>query len=264
MFNSFKKLKMNKLSNYGYEPDNIDFKDERVVNESENQINLIEVEKFKSDEFDDDNNDDEFDEFKLYDNYLTFAENFEDGEEVKYILVPIYKNPENHYDDFTPLLNAGAKVIMNKKHILEDYSEGLNYIVLDYDSIFGLRLLSFQKYNSTFFSCEERVFFETIIIKYKSFRYQKFYYSYPKIYEELGLKKDKANAIVKKFTDLGILNSEIQTTLITNRPSQITYYELNVEKIIELIPKIYNSPFHEDVEEKLNIYLRPALVKKPV
>ena len=258
MFNSFKKLKMNKLSTYGYEPDNIHFKDERVVNESENQIDLIEVEKFKGDEFDDD----EFDEFKLYDNNLTFAENFEDGEEVKYILVPIYKNPKNDYDDFTPLLNAGAKVIMNRKDILEDYSENLNYLVLDYDSIFGLRLLSFQRYKANFFTCDERVFFETLIIKFKRFNYQSFYYSYPKIFEEIGIKKDKASSIVKKFTKLGILDSEIKTSYIDGRPSQITYYNLNPQKIIDLCQSIFKEIYVNEITEKLETYLKPSLNRK--
>ncbi|MCF6129320.1 hypothetical protein L1S35_06520 [Flavobacterium sp. AS60] len=200
----------------------------------------------------------ETDKILLYDHNKTFIENFEDGIDVKYVIVPIYKEG-NKDENFTPLLNAGAKVIMNRKKIMDDYSEGLNYFVLDYDSIFGLRLLSFQRYNSKTFKCDERAFFETLIIKFRRFNYQKFYYSYPEILKELGINIDRAHTIVKKFIKMGFLRSELITSVIDGRPSQITYYWLNASKIIELIPTIFKQPFHENVKEGISEYLKEAL-----
>ena len=199
--------------------------------------------------------------FNLYDCNLTFEENFEDGSDVKYILVPIHKEPKEE-ENFTPLLNAGAKVIMNRKYEMNDYSEQLNYIVLDYDSIFGLRLLTFQKYNSTTFKCDERVFFETLIIKYRRFGYKKFFWSFTTIKNELGISVDRAHSIIKKFMKMGFLTSEIITDKVNGRPSQITYYNINSSKIIELVPKIYLNKFQEEIKEGISEYLKEALKRE--
>lgn len=201
-------------------------------------------------------------EIELYDETLQFDENFEDGNTVKYVLLPIYKDKNNEEKNYTKLLNLGSKILMNRKKVMDKFSEGLNYFVLDYDSIFGLRLLSFQKYKPDFFSCEERVLFETLLIKFHQFKFKEFFYSYNTIQFELGIKKDKANTIVKKFVRLGFLNCNVKTSLIDGRPSQVTYYFVNAYKIIELIPLIYKNEHLEQVNEELTMYLEPAIEKK--
>ncbi|RAR74233.1 hypothetical protein [Flavobacterium aciduliphilum] len=201
-------------------------------------------------------------EIEFYDETLQFDENFEDGNTVKYVLLPIYKDNNNEEKNYTKLLNLGSKILMNRKKVMDKFSEGLNYFVLDYDSIFGLRLLSFQKYKPDFFSCEERVLFETLLIKFHQFKFKEFFYSYNTIHIELGIKKDKANTIVKKFVRLGFLNCNIKTSLIDGRPSQVTYYFVNACKIIELIPLIYKNEHLEQVNKELTMYLEPAIEKK--
>jgi hypothetical protein len=202
--------------------------------------------------------DNDLDTIKLYNTEIPFAENFKDGINTKYILVPIYKDGKEG-EDFTPLLNAGAKVIMNKKYQLNDYSEQFNYLALDYDSIFGLRLLTFQKYNSTTFKCDERVFFETLIIKFRRFGYIKFFWSYTTIKDELGISVDRAHSIIKKFVKMGFLTTKISTNKVNGRPSQITYFDIDVVKILELVPKIYKKKFHENMSEGISEYLKVAL-----
>lgn len=195
---------------------------------------------------------------ELYNTEITFAENFKDGSNVKYIHVPIYKEVKEG-EDFTPLLNAGAKIIMNRKYEMSDYSEQFNYLVLDYDSIFGLRLLTFQKYNSATFKCDERIFFETLIIKYRRFGYKKFFWSFTTIKDELGISVDRAHSIINKFVKMGFLTSGIVTSKVNGRPSQITYFNINTSKILELVPKIYKKEFHDNMTEGISEYLKEAL-----
>lgn len=223
--------------------------------------NFVEVVAENSlEDFDDFENEDM--NLELYDNELTFEENFEDGSDVKYIPLPIYKNNTDENTDYTRLLYAGGKVIMNRKKIMDDYSEGFNYIVVDYDSIHGLRLRSFQRFESTMFSCEERVFFETLLIKFKSFHYKAFFYSLSEIQREVGIKKDKAKSIVKKFVDMGFLKTDLRKSKVNGKPCQITYYEIDAKKVIELVPQIYAESYHEFVTEQLTEYFKPILKAK--
>lgn len=209
--------------------------------------------------YDEDEDDDRTTEVKLYDLSLTHDENFEDGTTTKYILLPINRIDYLGDKSYTPLVNAGAKLIMNYKEFAENSNTLMDFMVLDYDSIFGLRLLSFQKYNSDFFSCDERVFFETLLIKFHSFNFKPFFISYPTIQKELGIKKDRVITISKKFQKLGFLTSEIKTSFKENRPSQITYYALDADKIMELLPQIYKRKDFYDIENDLKKYLEPAL-----
>ena len=200
----------------------------------------------------------EVQKIKIYDDSLTFEENFDDLTDVKYALLPIYKTPSNEEIDFSPLLNAGGKVITSK----DFESHDLEYYIVDYDSIFGLRLLSYQRYNSHFFDCQERVFFEALLIKQKSFKYKPFYYSCSEIFKELGIKKDKVYSIQKKFIELGIISTSKKTGIVNNKPAQITYYTINAIRILALVPEIYIEDYQEKAIENLTIYLKPLLRQK--
>lgn len=246
---------MLKKIGYGWiDPDTCIERD-NIHSEEENEADEDEI----YDCYDEDDN--RTTEVKLYDLSLTHDENFEDGTATKYILLPINRIDYLGDKSYTPLVNAGAKLIMNYKQFAENSITLMDFMVFDYDSIFGLRLLSFQKYNSDFFSCDERVFFETLLIKFHSFNFKPFFISYPTIQKELGIKKDRLITISKKFQKLGFLTSEIKTSLIENRPSQITYYALDADKIMELLPQIYKRKDFYDIENDLKKYLEPALKK---
>lgn len=234
-------------------------KNESTINEVDNQDDVYKITKKL--ELETKNPNEEI-EIELYDESKQFKENFEDGSFVKYVLLPIYKSQNNEDRDYTKLLNAGSKVLLNRKKVMDKFSEGLNYFVLDYDPIFGLRLLSFEKYNSKFFLCEERVLFETLIIKFHLFKFNEFYYSYEVIRRELGIKKDRAKTIINKFISLGFLSCQVKTSSINNRASQISYYNINANKVIELIPQIYELGHQEKAEEELIAYLEPAIEKQ--
>ncbi|NHM02407.1 hypothetical protein [Flavobacterium difficile] len=200
-------------------------------------------------------------EIDLYNQSLTYEENFEDGKKVKFILVPLFKDEKDNDTNFTPLLNAGSKIIMNRKELAGTYSEQFHYIIVDYNSIFGLRLLSFQRYNN-FFSCDERVLFETFIIKFHSFKFKEFYMSIPTIYKELGIKETRANTIIKRFIELGIITKKVKPQVVNDIPSQVSYYCVIAEKVIELLPIIFDNFCSYDVEKDIEKYLEPALKKQ--
>lgn len=247
-----------KLMNYGvcFQEQNEITNKENYSNHQVDDFNVSVNQKYET------NTSDEF-EIKLYDESKQFDENFKDGSVVKYVLLPIYKDKNHEEKNYTKLLNIGSKTIMNRNKIMDKFSEGLNYFVLDYDSIFGLRLLSFQKYKPDFFSCDERVLFETLLIKFHRFKFKEFYYSYNTIYIELGIKRDKAKTIVNKFIKLGFLNCRVKTSQINGRQSQITYYSVCANKIIDLVPFIYQTEHQEQVKEELIMYLEPAIEREP-
>lgn len=254
---------MDELLNYGFTSD------DEMVKHNTNKSKISESDEetlnqpYLEEEYEEEEEYEFGDDIPLYDLNLTFSENFEDGSTVKYALLPIYKKPRDG-QDYTPLLNAGAKVIMNKNYEMTDYSEALNYLVFDYDPIFGLRLLTFQKYDSTKINCDERVFFETLIIKFRRFGYKKFFYSFSELQQELGISKDRAKSIIKKFNSMGFLETEIITSSIKTGPSQVTFYKMKAKKIVEVIPEIFKTEFVSDMTEKISEYLKPALENEEV
>lgn len=203
----------------------------------------------------------ELEEVNLYDLSLTHEENFQGGESIKHILLPINRDGFLG-NSFTPLTNAGSKIVMDSKKFLANSESIMDFMVLDYDTMFGIRLLTFQRYDSTFFSCDERVFFETLLIKFHSYHFKPFYISYPTIQKELAIKKDRLVTISNKLQSLGIVTTEIKKSKIDGRPSQVTYYDLNTDRIIELLPDIYNNEYLPQITDEMEKYLKPALNRK--
>jgi hypothetical protein len=176
-------------------------------------------------------------EIFLYDPCKSKEENFEDGKSSKHLLIRVEKNGLLHIDDKIP--NQFSKVVVDMNKI-EEYAAP-EYMVVDYDTIFGTRLISFKNYNSEFFSCDERVFFEALLIKYRAFGFKPFFWSKEVIWRELGVKKDRANRIIKRFVELAILSTEVKKSVLDSRPQQITYFNLHSNRICELLTQIYND-----------------------
>lgn len=197
-------------------------------------------------------------EIDLYNPNKDFDENFNNGEDKKYILIEInkderftIKNPQSILP--TPQCKCVIDIRKAEEH------NALEFIPIDYESIFGLRFLSFIDYNSDYFLCDERVFFEALLIKYKSFNFKPYYWSKEKIFNEVGIKKDRATKIIEKFKSIGILSTTVKKSFVNNRPQQITYFNLDSEKIIELAPKIYKPKNSINPESDLREYLSPSL-----
>lgn len=203
-----------------------------------------------------------YQEIDLYDNSKGFDENFEKGKNKKYILIEITQNRKfiiGQPEFIMPSPESKCVIDIDK---LEEQNSFLEYIPIDYDTFWGLRFLSFMGYNSDFLLCDERVMFEALLIKFKYFDFRPFYWSKEVMFKEVGIKKDRATKILDKFIALGIVSKELIKTSIENRPMQITYYNLDAEKIMELAPKIYKEREVHNVINQLEKYLTPALNRR--
>lgn len=201
-----------------------------------------------------------FKEIKLFDFNKSHEENFEEDSEIKYILIKVEKDSkfamvDDNYS-FDTMITSQSKCCVNFEKA-EEYG-ALEFIPIDYDSIFGLRFTSFMKYNSDFFNCDERVIFEALLIKFKAFDFKPFYWSKEIIFKETGIKKDRATKIMDRFVSLKIVSKEVRQSVVNNRPQQITYYTLNSDSILELKHQIYNERDWSIVDIDLDKYLVPS------
>lgn len=202
-----------------------------------------------------------FEEFQLYDHSLSPDENFEKGHDSKFIMIEVTKDKVLSVKDSTNLLpTPHSKCIIDLKKVTR-YSD-FEFLPIDYDPFFGVRLLSFINYNSDFFTCDERVMFEFLLIKFKSHNFKPFYWSKEKIYEEAGIKKDRATKILDKFIKLGIITKEVRKSFVDNRPLQINYFDLNAAAIIEIVSEMFIPNEEKNYEQILAAYLRPALLRQ--
>lgn len=202
----------------------------------------------------------EDDTIELYDFEKTFDENFEGETKKKYILMEVRGKNDQSIINPSNLPTPQSKIILNFEEI-EKHSS-IEFALIDYEALFGTRFTTFIKYNSSFFSCDERVFFEGLLIKFKRFDFKPFYWSKETIFKEIGVKKDRATKIIERFSKLGIISTEIRKSVVDNRPQQITYFNVNSERILELVSQIFIS--HNEnysAEMHLEKYLAPVLNK---
>lgn len=221
------------------------------------EINLMKTSSWDDEEEELDKQEPFLKEIHIYDSCKTKDENFEDGISPKYFLTAVYSSGKMSTEDRIP--DQFTKVVYDLNKI-EEYGSSPEMMIVDYDTIFGLRLTSFLKYNSNFFSCDERVFFEALLIKHKAFGFKPFYWSKEIIFQELGIKKDRATKIINKMKALEILTTEVRKSVVNNRPQQITYFMINKSKIMELASEIYKE--REDDNIMLNDLKKYLNIKK--
>lgn len=202
-----------------------------------------------------------FEEIQLYDHGLSHDENFEIGDDKKYILIEVSKDKKFSVKDSQSVLPTPQSKCVIDVQKVEKFS-AMKFIPIDYEPFFGLRLLSFKNYNSDFFTCDERIMFEALLIKLKSHKFNPFYWSKEKIYEEVGIKKDRATKILDKFIKLGIVTKEVRRSFVDNRPLQINYFDLNANSIIELTSQIFKDNEEKNYEQILSTYLKPVLFRQ--
>lgn len=97
----------------------------------------------------------------------------------------------------------------------------------------AINILKLQRYNSDFFNCEERTFFEYIIIKGMAFKNKEFFHSSETIYIETGIKKHSLKTIIKRFENLDIIS-----VVIKGMP-RVKNFTVNYSTIIRLTPQIH-------------------------
>ena len=199
-------------------------------------------------------------EIELFDNSISYQENFQDGKDVKYLLVPIYSHEKYKSNNFTNLFNAGGKIIIPKS-TNKGKIKITNYLIVDFEPIFGLRWKMFKRYK-TDFSSDERLVYELLLIKFKHFEYKEFFMSYNDILKELGIRETRARTIIKNFEKNRIITKRVKLEKFNNNPSKRTYYTLNPREILKFQDKIIHSDFIEEVTTELKLYLEPVLKKR--
>ncbi|MFL0070082.1 hypothetical protein [Tenacibaculum maritimum] len=197
-------------------------------------------------------------ELKLYDFSKNFNDNFMDDED-KHIVIKISKK-----DNEISVLPDPYSFCVSEPNKLIDINE-LKYMVWDYDTIFGVRYNIFKLYNHEFFDCQEIVFFNALLIKFKRNKFKQFRWEKTKIGYELKINRRKLNSMIKKFKELGIIKSTVCKSHkfpIKGVYANATYFKLDCDKIYELLPKILSEFDYEKMEGDLYRYLAPTLKKK--
>ncbi|MEQ8624639.1 MAG: hypothetical protein RJQ00_07295 [Vicingaceae bacterium] len=228
---------------------------------NESSINLnsdTEDLEIEGNEFEEKN---ELTEIKLFDHSKSVDENFEDGSSKKYILFEVRNDGEVEVPDIEDALPRPESKCLVNLFSIEDYGSSLEFMPITYSSFMGVECKNFFRYNSDFFSCDERVFFIFLLVKFNYFKHKPFYWSKEVIYRETGIKKDRANKIVDKFCKLGIIKTEVKKSTLNGRPQQITYFDIDGQKIVDLLPQIIVNYEEDqyDLVHDIEKYLKPGI-----
>jgi hypothetical protein len=197
---------------------------------------------------------------RLYDPDKSKEENFE--EKRNYLLMKITED-SLAVEDPKRIFRPDTKYFTTSEDIFTG-DVGLDAIFIDTheNSAHAVYLKNFKKYTS-FFGCEERVFFEALLVKHKAFG-GGFTFSIPQCEKELGIKRSKRETIVERFIKLGIIETG-QAAIPAEQMKTITQFKVNVKKVVELIPEIYDeevanlTEIARDIEQR---YLEPAPKKQ--
>ncbi|MCF1420843.1 hypothetical protein [Mangrovimonas futianensis] len=192
----------------------------------------------------------------LFNTNKVFSDNFKDGKD-KYLVLKISIDD----NDITPFIPDSFSACLSKpQKLLTDNINELRFLVYDYKTIFGTRYSKFRNYNPRFFNCEERVLFESLLIKFKENEFKTFRWEKSKIGYELGIKRGKRDSIISRFITLGIIKSAVAKACKgpNNRNANSYFFNLDCQKILDLMPEIFSDYHREDVEHDLHRYLAPA------
>lgn len=114
----------------------------------------------------------------------------------------------------------------------------------------AVNCLKFQYYNFNFFSCQEVVLFETLIvlggISFK--KKDEFFHSTKTLTDKTGVKKHTVEKSIKRFETLGIIDVEVKGM------PRVKFYKMNWDSIIELLPEIYQF---DDFRKQFNESTQP-------
>lgn len=69
----------------------------------------------------------------------------------------------------------------------------------------AVNILKLKRYNFNFFSLEEVIIFEYLVIKGKAFKFGTFFHSSAVIAKETGIKRNKLETIIKRFISLNLI-----------------------------------------------------------
>lgn len=110
----------------------------------------------------------------------------------------------------------------------------------------AINIRKLQRYNFSFFTLEEVVFFEYLVVKAPLFKFKEFYHSTSTIAKEIGIKRSKLESIITKFGRMGLLSVEVKGF------PKVKHFTVNFEKIRFFLPKIYQSAENGKLSADMN------------
>ena len=78
---------------------------------------------------------------------------------------------------------------------------------------------------------DELIIFDSLVVKAISFHYKRFFYSQKRIEKETRVKRTRYEAIIKKFEEMGFLQTYVDK--MPNSEGQIRYFYVNFPKLAE-------------------------------
>lgn len=97
----------------------------------------------------------------------------------------------------------------------------------------AINIRKFQRYNYNYFSCEEVVFFEYLVVKANAFKQVPFFHSSDTIFKETGIKKHALKTIIKRFENLNYISIEVKGM------PRVKYFTVHYPKIQADLEHIY-------------------------
>ena len=190
---------------------------------------------------------------EIYDWSKTFKQNFEEINE-RHLVFRISRE-----DNIIELIPDSSTVIITKPAGVKDHKY-LSSLITDYYSLFGLRYNMFKRYNPRFFTCDERIFFEGLLIKFRKSDFKKFEWAKDKILYELGIKRSRLNTIISNFEKLGIIDHAVVHSIKTKtKKNKASFFVVNPERIMELTNEIYFKFEISQAQLAMSQFLKPAL-----
>lgn len=99
----------------------------------------------------------------------------------------------------------------------------------------SINILKLQRYNFNYFTLEEVVFFEYLVVKGKSFKFKPFYHSTATIAQETGIKRTRLTTIIRKFEEAGFIRVEVKGM------PKVKHFTVDYEKISSSLDLIYRN-----------------------
>jgi hypothetical protein len=97
----------------------------------------------------------------------------------------------------------------------------------------AINIRKFQRYNYNYFSCEEVVFFEYLVVKANAFKQVPFFHSSETIFKETGIRKHALKTIIKRFENLNYISIEVKGM------PRVKYFTVHYPKIQADLEHIY-------------------------
>lgn len=196
----------------------------------------------------------------LYDLNKEVVENLTDGKD-KYLILKISEK-----DDSIELVpDEFARLLTKPKRLLEENVTFLRRIFVDYDTLFGVRYNQLKNYNNKVFNLQERVLFEALVIKFQRNGFKPFEWPKKKIEYELGIGRRSCNTVLTRFTKAGIIKKMRSIERFSKKrgsPIKTTVFDIDTERIIELLPEIYSNFSREKMEKDILKYLHIKKTKR--